>query len=246
MKDGIYIGVEAHGHLWNGTTPRVSALEFSFPIQSLPELSLVDKVNRMQVRPVWRITISDLESEQKYFLHAGWPVFVNALDPLRDTLILSLERSSEYDAKHLDLLREIVEALFPLRCFLEFEHHSWKHAANVLRGAKSLVVQHDAPELPGIIKDISVPGKHALLRLLGRNKRTWFEHNPSERFAYQYSQTELSSIAKRIYALREESDSVTIIVATHPPQSAMEAANSFASVVSSMGVYISLSCHSRE
>ncbi len=232
MKEGIYIGVEAHGLFETGTMLRVATMEFSFPVQALPELTLVHKAQRTIAHPVWRVTITDLESEKRYFLHSSWPLFVNALEPLKDTLILSVERTSEYDAKQLDLLREIVEALYPLRCFLEFEHHSWSHGREILRGAKSLIVQHDSPELPGIIKDISSCGKHSLLRLLGRNKRTWFEHHPAERFAYQYSNAELASIAQRIRSLREESDSVIVVIATHPAPSALEAVRSLVSIVS--------------
>ncbi len=224
MTDGIFIGVEGHGLFGTGSLPRFPTLEFSFSVHSLPELSIINKVQRTIARPVWRVTISDFESEHKYFLHSSWPLFVNVLDPLRDTLILSLERSCEYDSKQLDTLCEIVDSLYPLRCFLELEHHSWSHCKEVLRGAKSLIVQHDSPELPGIIKDLSSNGKHSLLRLLGRNKRTWFEHHPNERFVYQYGSAELSTIAKRICSLREESDSVTVIVATHPLLSALETA----------------------
>jgi uncharacterized protein YecE (DUF72 family) len=234
MKESIYIGVESHGLL--ESKPHFPTMEFSFSVHGLPELSMVNKAQRTIARPVWRVTISDFESEHKYFLNPSWPLFVNALDPLRDTLIVSLERSCEYDAKQLDTLHEVVESLYPLRCFLELEHHSWTHGKDVLRGAKSLIVQHDSPELPGIIKDI-LPlsdhpfGKHSMLRLLGRNKRTWFEHRPSERFAYQYNSAELSSIAKRIHTLREETDSVTVIVATHPAPSALETAITLTSII---------------
>lgn len=224
--------MEAHGLFGNGTVPRFPTLEFSFSVHGLPELSIVHKTQRTIARPVWRVTISDFESEHKYFLNPSWPLLVNALDPLRDTLILSLERTCEYDPKQLDTLREIIESLYPLRCFLEFEHHSWTHGKEVLRGARSLIVQHDSPELPGIIKDIPSVGKHSILRLLGRNKRTWFEHRPTDRFAYQYSNAELSSIAKRISTQREESDSVTVIVSTHPAPSALETAINLTSIIS--------------
>jgi uncharacterized protein YecE (DUF72 family) len=242
MKDNIYIGIESHGqwmiaHPQLDAKPRFPTLEFSFSVHGLPELTIVSKAQKTIARPVWRVTISDFESEHKYFLHSSWALFVNALDPLSDTLILSLERTCEYEAKQLDTLREIIESLYPLRCFLEFEHHSWSHGKEVLLGAKRLIVQHDSPELPGIIKDI-LPlsdhpfGKHSMLRLLGRNKRTWFEHRPTDRFAYQYSNAELSSIAKRIYTLREETDSVTVIVATHPAPSALETAINLTSIIS--------------
>ncbi len=237
MKESIYIGVESHGqwmiaHPPLESKPHFPTMEFSFSVHGLPEQSIVTKAQRTIPRPVWRVTITDFESEQKYFLHSSWPLFVNALDPLRDTLILALDRSSEYEAKQLDTLREIVESLYPLRCFLEFEHHSWSHGKDVLRGAKSLIVQHDSPELPGIIKDIQSCGKHSLLRLLGRNKRTWFEHRSNERFTYEYNKSELSSIAGRIRSLREGTDSVTVIVAAHPAQSAHETAIGLISIIS--------------
>ncbi len=232
MKDSIFIGVDGHGLFGTGSVSRFPTLEFSFSVHGLPELSIVNKVQLTIARPVWRVTISDFESEQKYFLHSSWPLFVNALDPIRDTLILSLERSCEYDPKQLDKLQEIVESLYPLRCFLEFEHHSWSHGKEVLRGAKSLIVQHDTPALPGIIREMPSNGKHSLLRLLGRNKRTWFEHHPNERFMYEYSSAELSPIAKRICTLREEADCVTVIVATHPAHSALETAITLTSIIS--------------
>ncbi|MDP4233067.1 MAG: DUF72 domain-containing protein [Bacteroidota bacterium] len=199
---------------------------------SLPEASVIRHVRKLPRHSVWRITMDDLDSEQRYITQPAWTVFINALRPGRDTLMLSLERTSEYDAAQLDVLCDIVENVYPLRCFLEFEHHSWARAEQVLRGKRIPVVQHDAPELPGIIKDIHASGKHAILRLLGRDKRHWFEHLASERFAYRYTNAELAVIAQRIRTLRESSDTVTAILATHPAPSAMDNAVTLASILS--------------
>jgi len=241
---GILIGCASHvlSHFGPESSLKVlrdfgasfPAIEFSSPLSQLPELTFVHSVERVRSsRPVWRIAICDLETEKAYFDREPWFHFARALKSnfTRTALTLSLERVSEYSAKQMDLLLEVREALFPLPCYFEFEHHSWSRAEPILRGAKAYVVQHDSPELPGIIKSIPVPGKRALLRLLGRNKRTWFEHHPNERFAYEYSETELSSIAGRIRTLREESDSVTIIVATHPAPSALATARTLATLL---------------
>src|ERR1019366_276248 len=104
---------------------------------------------------------------------------------------VALERASEYDVKHLDLLLELRDGLSPFTCHFEFEHHSWSHAEPVLKSARASVVQYDAPQLPGIIKPITLPARRSIVRLLGRNKRTWFEHLPKVRFEYQYSSAEL-------------------------------------------------------
>jgi uncharacterized protein YecE (DUF72 family) len=233
MNEGIYIGMQAQSEATRriSTAKRaLSTLEFSYHLNMLPELATLHHVRGSSIRPVWRIVVCDLVTEQKYFLQPSWTSFANALDPLRDTLIISLERTSEYSAKLLDLLCEIVEALYPARCFLEFDHYSWRRAEQVLCGAKCLVVTHDAPELPALVGDLQVNGKHAYLRLLGRNRRAWFEHRPSERFAYTYTRGELVDIAIRIRSLKEECDSVTAIIATYPPECAIQNANALASL----------------
>ena len=242
--NGIAIGCSSHVLSHNGNEGSLHALreyaksfpaiEFTSPLSQLPDLDFVHTVQSIRgLYALWRVTICDLETEQIYFEREPWFHFVRALesDSTHNALIVALERASEFDAKQMDLLLAIRESLFPLTCHFEFEHHSWIHAEPLLRGARASVVQHDAPELPGIIKEISVPSNRAVLRLLGRNKRTWFEHNTKERFEYQYSIAELSSIAGHIRTLREESDSVTIIIATHPAPSALETAIALTAIV---------------
>ena len=197
------------------------SIEFSFPVAQLPDLEFVGKVESVRsLTPTWRITVTDMEEDREYFTGQAWSYFIQALDAEHNMLILALERTCEYTMKDLEFLQQLVEDLFPLPCFLEFEHHSWRRAARALQAAKIPIVQHDAPDLPGIIKDIPCNSKRAYLRLLGRDKRTWFEHIPSERFVYKYNSTELSEIADRVRALRAIAGRVTVMFGTYPPPTA--------------------------
>src|ERR1019366_4338681 len=93
------------------------AIEFSFPLTQLPDLSFVHSVESVHtLRPVWRVTVCDLEEEKIYFEREPWFHFVRALrsNSTTNALILSFERASEYDEKQMDLLLEVREALFPL------------------------------------------------------------------------------------------------------------------------------------
>jgi uncharacterized protein YecE (DUF72 family) len=231
MIDSVLIGLSCQSGEFDGA-PSFRAFERSYAINSLPDLAVLSKHRTKRVFPVWRIILEDIQGEKRYFEHQSWAVFVNALRPGLDSLILSCERSCEFDAAHIRFLEETVEAIYPVRCFLEFEHHSWSKAAKELAAARTPVVQHDAPELPGIVKELSSRSKHRLLRLLGRNKRTWFEHSDKERFEYQYDLPELTSIAKRVRTMREESDSVTVIFATHTITAAIENARTLHSILS--------------
>ena len=244
VANGIAVGCSSHVLSHNGNEGSLHALreyaksfptiEFTTPLPQLPDLAFVRTVQSIHgLYSIWRVTICDLESEKLYFQKEPWFHFARALESnsTHNALIVALERASEYNAAQMDVLLALRESLFPLTCHFEFEHHTWSHAESLIKSAKASVVQHDAPELPGIIKEMSVPGNRAVLRLLGRNKRTWFEHHAKERFEYQYSGQELSSIAKRIRSLREESDSVTIIVATHPGSPALETARSLATII---------------
>ena len=80
----------------------------------------------------------------------------------------------------------------------------------------------DAPSLPGIVKDAAYhTGPLAILRCLGRNKRTWFEHKADERFEYAYSDAELYEIARRVKQLKEAHDEVCVLFCNRPAPAAI-------------------------
>jgi hypothetical protein len=212
-------------------------IEFTYRLRDLSVWSFVRAVHSVPIFPVWRLSIEHFEAEKHLFHKDEWSFFVNALREKADgLLILSLERSSQFDEHHLEQLLDLTAETRSLNCMLEFEHRSWSKAEEIIRAAKVQLVHHDTPVLPGVIKELSGKtkglGSGAILRLLGRDPCAWLKKRPDERYAYHYQNPELRSIADRVLALRQQNESVTVALANYPAAVALENGASLVSILS--------------
>lgn len=93
---------------------------------------------------------------------------------------------------------------------VEFRHASWfdgrtQRTLDFLRGHGLSLVCIDAPAAPSIAKPPwTATDNVAYVRLHGRNRRTWYQHEgtAAERFKYLYSDDELEGCAQRVRQLR--------------------------------------------
>jgi|GEM_PF-5350329 len=176
---------------------------------------------------VWHVTIDELH-ESKMFASDDLPLFVRTLEensPERHTLVLAFDRTAEYDAKILDQIEAFRDSVTSIPVLLDTEHPSWK-STRIQAILKSLKLPHvflDAPNLPGIVKDASYhTGRTAMLRCLGRNSRTVFEHKKEIRFEYSYTNEELRTISKRVKQLRQVYDKVFVTFCNRPGEQAIQ------------------------
>lgn len=180
---------------------------------------------------LWRIDINDLHLADT-FSGADWQVFIHLLAASRSAqhmLVLAYDRSVEYSPEVLDSVERLRDAT-GLSIFLDTEHSSWKtmKVQSILRSLRLPHVSIDGPSLPGIVKDISyTTGNRAVLRCLGRNSRSWFEHG-HERYQYVYSAEEITQLAERVLHLREAVDTVYVTMQNRPAAAALTNATELA------------------
>jgi uncharacterized protein YecE (DUF72 family) len=156
-----------------------------------------------------------------------WRRFIEALAPLRASGRLGLVHFQFApwllrDAAGHTQVRQCVERMAGHTVSVEFRQRSWfdgdRASASTLAFERELGVVHTVVDGPqGFVN--SVPAlwevthpAYALLRLHGRNAETWNlkgARDSSERFNYDYAETELSELAPRVKRL------ATQALATH-------------------------------
>ena len=169
---------------------------------------------------IWRIIIDKFHLKDP-FASNEWQFFLELFRGKHsavNTLVLSYDWEVEYSHALLASI-DALQKSTGLAIFVDAEHYSWKTPI-VQAEMQSLILQqvfHDAPYLPGLVKDASYhSGAVALLRCLGRNRKGWFESNVDERFAYSYSSDELHEIADRILALKENHERILVTFCNRP------------------------------
>jgi hypothetical protein len=157
-----------------------------------------------------------------------WCNFVGKLKDLPSRtlfkIILSIDRTTVFSTEVLDAFCTISDAVYPIKVYLECEHRSWKNPTSlkIFREARINIVQKDTPSLSGFTFLLqNYDRKASFLRLMGRNKVTWFSSEADLRFQYDYSKEELSQLSAQIKLLREDCDEVFVIAANRPAQPAL-------------------------
>jgi uncharacterized protein YecE (DUF72 family) len=116
------------------------------------------------------------------------------------------------------LLREFAD--YPIA--VELRHRSWSDQGEATRALldqeRAAWVQIDQPRIESAIRQDFVPTGAELfyVRLHGRNKSNWWEHEHSEdRYNYLYSEAELTPIATRVKAARALGKKVYLFLNNH-------------------------------
>jgi uncharacterized protein YecE (DUF72 family) len=157
-----------------------------------------------------------------------WRRFIDALAPLRAAGKLGLVHFQfppwiVRDAAGRAHVQHCVERMSGHTLSVEFRHRSWfdpEHAAGTLAFERDLGVVHTVVDAPQGFSN-SVPAvweathpAFALVRLHGRNAGTWNVKGASaasDRFNYDYSETELAEIAEKIARLALRAASTHVV-----------------------------------
>lgn len=157
-----------------------------------------------------------------------WLRFINAVAPLEEAdklgaILLQFAPWTINNKAGRAHVQECVERLAGVNIAVEFRNRSWfddAHRDDVLAWERDLQVSHvvvDAPEVStaNVIPAVwvaTVPTL-AIVRLHGRNAGTWNTKGPapSDRFNYDYSDTELAELAGKIQALAQHVGTVHVI-----------------------------------
>lgn len=113
---------------------------------------------------------------------------------------------------HLIKLSEMFQG-FPL--YVEFRNESWNDAhflRNFLNDNQLHVVNADLPRIKQLMPFVTeVIGDAAYVRLHGRNDKGWLLNGMDTRYDYLYNGKELREIARRLTALEQKCNRITVI-----------------------------------
>lgn len=99
------------------------------------------------------------------------------------------------------------------RVFVEFRHRSWAKTSTLalLESLGFGYCSVDEPALPGLMPgDAFVVGDTGYVRLHGRNAASWWRGSNSERYDYDYSESELREWAGKIRGLSGRASSIYV------------------------------------
>lgn len=152
--------------------------------------------------------------------------FHEGLEPLLpDNRLRHLLAQFRYDfadapdtRRHLDTIAHRFGGIGNLT--LELRHQSWQmpDALEYLGSLDVSVANLDYPAgHDGFTLNLCTVGRHAYLRLHGRNAKAWYsrEAGRDETYNYLYSADEIEGIAKRAMELAKRSASLTIVANNH-------------------------------
>lgn len=113
---------------------------------------------------------------------------------------------------HLTKLSQTFQG-FPL--YVEFRNEGWNDVNflhNFLRDNQMSVVNADLPRIKQLMPFVSeVVGDAAYVRLHGRNEKGWLQNGMDTRYDYLYNRKELREIARRLAALEQKCNTITVI-----------------------------------
>lgn len=171
-----------------------------------------------------RLSFKDVPEEP---LRLAFRMFGGAMRPARDAgklglLVFQFPPWFSYSQTNLDYITRCRDELAGYRLAVEFRHPSWladdtaEKAMHFLRDKGLTYISVDEPQFD---KPLTVPpvflatSDISYTRLHGRNKESWFKKGLStaERFAYKYTQEELTGLAKLITPLAKSTDKTFVM-----------------------------------
>jgi hypothetical protein len=249
-KKGIHLG--ATNQLFAKLSSDSNTLPFdSFPVvewktclQDLLSEAVLIKLSESKVKQIFirlGCNMQDANANGRFNTQHWWTFIRQLQDNVSDkqkyAVVLSLDRATHYSQEFLDRIIELREGLYPVGLSIEHEHRSWNtlSALRAIRHSRINIVLHDAPSLAGF--DYKLPNcdsRYACLRILGRNRMSWFSKDDSQKYSYDYNREELTAIAHSIAKLKEEHDNVYVIVAHHPFNTALSNLFELAHIISKL------------
>ena len=156
-----------------------------------------------------------------------WQFFIEALEPLQASGKLGLVHfqftpSITYSTAARDHITECLERMAQFVVSAEFRHQSWfssSHREDTVEFEREHALVHTVVDSPrGFLNAVNAHWevthpRFALVRLHGRNKATWNIRSgaASDRFNYDYSDTELADLAQSIAELSAHVTQVDVI-----------------------------------
>lgn len=121
--------------------------------------------------------------------------------------------------ENADYLRRCAGRLPDLPLVVEFRHDSWltQHTLTLLRELGLGFCNVDMPPLPGLLpKTAFVTSPTAYVRLHGRNKEKWWQHEHAwERYNYAYSVQELQEWVSPLLQMNREAPNLFVFANNH-------------------------------
>lgn len=158
-------------------------------------------------------------------------IFKAAMKPLLEkdalaTVLIQFPESFHYTKENRVYLAELLKALYPMPCVVEFRHRDWikDSVFEGLAARNAGIVFCDMPQLKNLPDGFTLQtpfiGSNAYIRLHGRNQKGWYaqvaEGEETHRYDYEYSESELASFIPIIEKARTEGKRVQLYFNNHP------------------------------
>jgi len=208
-----YVDVlEINSTFYRNPAPRTAA-SWVRRTADLPHLAFTAKLNR-RITHEQRLTPAIADETRR------------ALAPLREAgklrhLLAQFRYDFDDTAEHRALLERIAEHFRALTAVtLELRHRSWQDqgALSFLDALGINLATLDYPEAADSFSlDTSPVGRHAYMRLHGRNRRAWFSSGAGrdETYNYLYKEPEIDGILERIARQAAMSKTLTLVANNH-------------------------------
>lgn len=191
----------------------------SFLERSSFRLNFSVKANRLLTHEVsrsWSVCAEDFKSALKPMLEKK----------LLSTVLFQFPESFSYSVENRFYLSSLLKSFEGFPKVVEFRHRDWIRDSvfDGLAKRDSGIVFCDMPQLKNLPNGFSAGtpfiGKHAYIRMHGRNANGWYAYGNSStetpRYDYEYSEDELKSFVPIINASLREGRSVQMYFNNHP------------------------------
>ncbi|TVQ28243.1 MAG: DUF72 domain-containing protein [Spirochaetaceae bacterium] len=149
-------------------------------------------------------------------------------------VLLQFPFSFHYTDATRRYLASLLDALSPLRLFVEFRNTDWSRASvlrELERRSVGLVIP-DLPRLPGLpVQQPLLTSDHGYLRFHGRNEATWWTGTNVTRYDYLYTDGQLAEWVEPVRALADRARTVAIAFNNHFEGQAVRNAEAFAALI---------------
>jgi len=139
-------------------------------------------------------------------------LFLQNIAPLAENnqlagILIQLPYSFHYTEENRQYLASLLQMLASVPCFVEFRNSEWftDRVYEALDKRNAGLVMVDAPELRGLPTPQNlVTGNKAYIRMHGRNAQNWWEGDATNRYDYDYTDSELISWIPKIFSMAQK------------------------------------------
>lgn len=232
MKGKVYVGCSGFSYKdWRGTFYPSSldqsefityyerffeVLEVNYTFYTMPHRHTFEGFLEKTRRLKFSVKANRIFTHERSYSERDLDRFLEGISPVLKeerrfvSLLFQFPQSFNLSRENMDYLGRLSVAFAGIDKAVELRNRGWgrPEALEELEGLGFTVVNLDAPKVEGLlVGPWRSVGSFNYLRLHGRNKEKWHEHEEAyERYDYLYSEAELKEIKEKILRIQEGKD----------------------------------------